>query len=132
METMIESIDVQNDHGIVPVTIRMPNGDLKRKFLMSMLKKGAVLPQVAVNKILLEVLYELDRVFDSRRAWAEKALELQSTADAMGEKWEGEVETCEALNSELCEEMGDMGADMAQLYFERRVSEVEKAEEPQH
>ena len=101
MKTTIESIMVQNDHGIVPVRIRMPNGDLKRRFLRSMLENGSVLPQVVVNKILLEILRELDSVYRTRRVYMDTALELKGVVDAINEKWHSDVEVHEAENADL-------------------------------
>ena len=124
MKTMIRSINVQNDHGIVSVGIRMPNGDLKRKHLMKMLKDGAVLPQVAVNRILLEVLNELDGLYSSRRGWVEKALELRGAIDVVEEKCNGDIETCVAEKNELLGEVDDLHADMADMYFDKLVSET--------
>ena len=113
MKTTVESIMVQNNRGIVRVGIRMPNGDLKRRFIMSLLKKGAVLPQAVVNRVLLEVLQELDDLYRSRLGWADKALELQGFAELLDEKTSGEIEALEARNTELGEDLGDIQADIA-------------------
>lgn len=129
MKTTVESIMVQNNRGIMRVGIRMPNGDLKRRFIMSLLKKGAVLPQAVVNRVLLEVLQELDTIYRSRRGWADKALELRGAIDVINEKAIGDAETCDAReadlreeNVDLREEINDLHADMADAYFEQRVT----------
>ena len=68
MKTSVRSIVVQNPYGgSKEISIRMDNGDLKRRFLLSLLRDKAVEPSAEVNHILLEVLTELERTYRDRK-----------------------------------------------------------------
>ena len=61
MKTSVRAVMVKDENGLLKeIVIRMPNGDLKRRFLVSLLKQGALVPTTSANKLLFEVLAALD------------------------------------------------------------------------
>jgi len=68
MKTSVHAIPVKDGtNGPHLVSIRMPNGDLKRKLLMSLLRSQNVQTGRVALILLEEVLTELDRVYHENR-----------------------------------------------------------------
>lgn len=122
MKTHVREIEIKGDYGPAFIRMRMPNGDLKRRFLQHLLQDGVVIPSEEINKILLEVLKELNDAYHTIRflnnlneGLEEEIEQFVEDIDAISEKHIGEVEGLESHVEDLKEEISDLQADMAMM-----------------
>ena len=122
MKTSVKSISINGDYGVVVIPMQQqPGGNLKRRYLQRLLECGQVIPSEQVNRILLEVMQELNAAYTViNEQWGE-------ICDLMDELEEVETEHMDAeeemLNDieELKADVEDLQADMAVLACEKKI-----------
>ena len=132
MKTDVKNIAINGDYGIVPISMRMPNGDLKRRYLRRLLEYGVVIPSEQVNRLLLEVLIELDTSYHIIRSLGEENDCLIEGIDIIDEKYEGEIENLESRIESLEDDVNDLQADMAVMYRESMGAAFDEGEKSVH
>ena len=50
MKTSVDNISIRGEFGSTTIGMRMPNGDLKRRFLVRLLESDVVIPSKRVNR----------------------------------------------------------------------------------
>lgn len=119
MKTSVKSITINGDYGVVVIPMQQqPGGNLKRRYLQRLLECGQVIPSEQVNRILLEVMQELNAAYIViNEQW-------DGICDLMDELEEAETEHMDAeeemLNDieELKADVEDLQADMAAMACE--------------
>lgn len=118
MKTSVKSISINGDYGVIVIPIRQkPGGDLKRRYLKRLLEYGQVIPSEQVNKILLEVLQELETAYTTIRDLNRIACNLIDVSDEVSESYETEIQ-------ELHEDIADLQADLAELNAKKESNET--------
>ncbi|MBQ3275334.1 hypothetical protein IJH46_02830 [Candidatus Saccharibacteria bacterium] len=119
MKTSVDNISIRGEFGSATIRMRMPNGDLKRRFLVGLLQSDVVIPSKRVNRLLLETLLELDVAYRGQRTLAEANADLADLLDATTASYEGEIEDFMSEINDLQDEVNDLQADLAAMHQEK-------------
>ena len=119
MKTSVDNISIRGEFGSATIGMRMPNGDLKRRFLVRLLQSDVVIPSKRVNRLLLETLRELDAAYRGQRMLAEANADLADLLDATTASYEGEIEDFMSEINDLQDEVNDLQADLAAMHQEK-------------
>ncbi len=122
MKTSVKSISINGDYGVVAIPMQQqPGGNLKRRYLQRLLECGQVIPSEQVNRILLEVLQELNAAYGAIKEQEDEICDLLNGLEEI--EW-GYVETEEEMQDgieELMADVEDLQADMAELASEKKI-----------
>ena len=122
MKTSVKSISINGDYGVVVIPMQQqPGGNLKRRYLQRLLECGQVIPSEQVNRILLEVLQELNAAYGAIKEQEDEICDLLNGLEEI--EWEY-VETEKEMQDsieELMADVEDLQADMAELAREKKI-----------
>lgn len=122
MKTSVKSISINGDYGVVVIPMQQqPGGNLKRRYLQRLLECGQVIPSEQVNRILLEVLQELNAAYGAIKEQEEEICDLLNGLEEI--EWEYVEVEKEMQDSieELMADVEDLQADMAELASEKKI-----------
>ena len=120
METITDKItildtSVFSEHKLKKVFVQTPEGDLKRRFLQSLIKSGVVVPSKECVVILGEVLEELDGSYTINGMLVDDIIASEEFTEVITEKYEGEIDVLRATIEEKDDEIADLQADYCEL-----------------
>ena len=123
MKTSVKSISINGDYGVVVIPMQQqPGGNLKRRYLQRLLECGQVIPSESVNRILLEVMQELNVAYCAIKEQEDVIYNLLDELEEVeSEHMAAEEEMLDDIE-ELRADVEDLQADMAELASSKKIT----------
>lgn len=90
---------------------------------MNLLRHEVVIPSLRVNRLLLEVLNELDAAYRAQAVLSEDAESAWEALDVLNDKHEGEIEELLGEIDELKDDVSDLQAEIAEMAHAKKLLE---------
>ncbi len=122
MKTSVKSISINGDYGVVVIPMQQqPSGNLKRRYLQRLLECDQVIPSESVNRILLEVMQELNVAYRAIKEQEDVICNLLDELEEVeSEHMAAEEEMLDDIE-ELRADVEDLQADMAELASSKKL-----------